>query len=128
MSTHDVALSYSLVHADANPPQGDSASGIAKVSSADNPPTGPVVELQCIGCEDGKNRSVLTPATPMLTQVKLLALTGSLVALVSWVFQAKYFPTVHLFDAKLHDKASYAWKEIYATLQDLKPSLFWNLG
>ncbi|KAK8660284.1 hypothetical protein V6N13_051212 [Hibiscus sabdariffa] len=56
MSTHDVALSYSLVHADANPPQGDSASGIAKVSSADNPPTGPVVELQCIGCEDGARR------------------------------------------------------------------------
>ncbi|KAK8978484.1 hypothetical protein V6N11_008794 [Hibiscus sabdariffa] len=41
--------------------------------------------------------------------------------LVSWVFRAKYFPTAHLFDAKLRDKASYTWK-------DLKPGFFWNLG
>ncbi|KAL4296014.1 hypothetical protein GQ457_12G013680 [Hibiscus cannabinus] len=41
--------------------------------------------------------------------------------LLARVYLAKYFPTGHLLEAKLRDHASFAWKGIYATMQELQP-------
>ncbi|KAL4342320.1 hypothetical protein GQ457_08G033220 [Hibiscus cannabinus] len=48
--------------------------------------------------------------------------------LLARVYRAKYFPTGHLFDAKLRDHASFAWKGIHAAIQELRPGFFWTLG
>ncbi|KAL4340840.1 hypothetical protein GQ457_08G018090 [Hibiscus cannabinus] len=44
-------------------------------------------------------------------------------SLVARLFRAKYFPTGCLLDARLKDHASFAWKGLYATLQELRSGI-----
>ncbi|KAL4347498.1 hypothetical protein GQ457_17G013380 [Hibiscus cannabinus] len=46
-------------------------------------------------------------------------------SLVAKLFRAKYFSTGRLLDSRLKDHASFAWKGLHATLQELRSGFSW---
>ncbi|KAK8505697.1 hypothetical protein V6N11_050909 [Hibiscus sabdariffa] len=46
----------------------------------------------------------------------------------TWVLSAKYFPCGNVFQARLGDKPSFAWRGIFNAMREISPVLFWRVG
>lgn len=44
------------------------------------------------------------------------------------IFKAMYFPHSHMFNAKLGNNPSYAWRGIWGTILELKRGFLWHIG